>query len=110
MTPLKQDYRQPAQTKEKWWLDNGQPARSALKPPQQGVIPNPNRPSDPYTLTDEPDWVTISRIIASRQLSIKSIAPPPPSPRNPNSNSANGTRSIPPPLNPTSLVKAHDVL
>lgn len=87
--------------KRKWWLDNGQPARSALRPPQQGVIPNPNRPSNPYTPTDEPDWVTVPRMTASRQQSSKSIAPPPPNPRNSNSNSTNGTRSILPPLNPT---------
>jgi hypothetical protein len=87
--------------KRKWWLDNGQPARSALKPPRQGVIPNPNRPSNPYTPTDEPDWVSVPRMTASRQQSTKSIAPPPPNPRNSNSKSTNGTRSIPPPLNPS---------
>jgi hypothetical protein len=72
--------------KRKWWLDNGQPARSALQPPQKGFIPNPNRPSNPYIPTDEPDWVTVPRG--------RETPPPPPKPRRPESNATNGGRSM----------------
>jgi hypothetical protein len=86
--------------KRKWWLDNGQPARSNIRPPQEGLVPNPNRPSNPYTPTDEPDWVTVPRMATPRAQSASSAAPPPPNHRNSNSNSTNGTRKLPPPFNP----------
>jgi hypothetical protein len=47
--------------RRKWWLDNSQPARSTVKAAQRGAVPNPNRPSNPFIPTDEPDWVTISK-------------------------------------------------
>jgi len=81
--------------RRKWWLDNGQPARSSIKPPQNGFVPNPNRPSNPYTPTDEPDWVTVPRMSQN-----KSVAPPPPNPRPSTSSSTNGTRKLPPPFDP----------
>lgn len=59
--------------KRKWWLDNGRPARSDLKPPQPGAIPNPNRPSNPFAPTDEPDWVTVPRM-PPRPPSLSSIS------------------------------------
>ncbi|CAG8977672.1 hypothetical protein HYALB_00006622 [Hymenoscyphus albidus] len=84
----------------KWWLDNGQPARSIIQPPQPGLIPNPDRPSNPYTPTDEPDWVKVPRVQPPRKAS-KDAAPPPPTPRQPTS----GTRVLPPPfVNPNSSV------
>lgn len=46
--------------RRKWWLDNGQPARTTIQPPN-GTILNPSRPSNPFTPTDEPDWVTLPR-------------------------------------------------
>jgi len=45
--------------KRKWWLDNGVPAQSTLRPPGRGMSPNPNRPSNPFTPSDEPDWVKV---------------------------------------------------
>lgn len=75
----------------KWWLDNGQPARSTIQPPQKGHVLNPNRPSNPYTPTDEPDWVTVPR-----QQSTTKVAPPPPDPRLSRSQTTNGTRKLPP--------------
>ncbi|WPH03674.1 Hypothetical protein R9X50_00655700 [Acrodontium crateriforme] len=45
--------------KRKWWLDNGMPARSTVKPPAENARPNPLRPSNPYTPTSEPDWVKV---------------------------------------------------
>lgn len=72
--------------RRKWWLDNGQPARSTVKPPQSGLVPNPQRPSNPYSLTEEEDWITVNR--ASQ------FSPPPLS-------TTNGTRKLPPPFNPS---------
>ncbi|EMC91401.1 hypothetical protein BAUCODRAFT_127302 [Baudoinia panamericana UAMH 10762] len=45
--------------KRKWWLDNGMPARSSVKPPRSDFVPNPARPSNPFTPTSEPDWVRV---------------------------------------------------
>ena len=69
----------------KWWLDNGQPARSNIQPQQKGQTLNPNRPSNPYTPTDEPDWVTVPRMEQGRRQTTSSNAPPP-NPRTSNSN------------------------
>lgn len=45
--------------KRKWWLDNGNPARSTVQPPAPGAVLNPVRPSNPYTPTSESDWVKV---------------------------------------------------
>jgi hypothetical protein len=45
--------------KRKWWLDNGKPAQSNLQPPSKDFIPNPMRPSNPFTASEEPDWVKV---------------------------------------------------
>lgn len=83
--------------KRKWWLDNGKPARSEVKPPQDGAVPNPNRPSNPFTPTDEPDWVTVPRMPLHRTPSQStSTLPPPPNPR-----PANAPRKLPPPYDPS---------
>jgi hypothetical protein len=79
--------------KRKWWLDNGKPARSDIKPSQNGAVPNPNRPSNPFSPTDEPDWVTVPRMAPQT-----TFAPPPPNPR-----PTNGTRKLPPPFEPASV-------
>ncbi|KAG0650827.1 hypothetical protein D0Z07_2841 [Hyphodiscus hymeniophilus] len=81
--------------RRKWWLDNNQPARSILKPAQNGAVPNPNRPSNPYKLSDEPDWVTLPRMPAPRGSSQAN-------PLRSTSKATNGHRKLPPPLNPPS--------
>ncbi|KAF2265672.1 hypothetical protein CC78DRAFT_183975 [Lojkania enalia] len=48
--------------RRKWWLDNGLPARSRIQPPSSDHIPNPNRPSNPFTPSPEPDWVEVERM------------------------------------------------
>lgn len=45
----------------KWWLANGQPARSEIRAPAPGLVPNPRRPANPFTPSPEPDWVSVSR-------------------------------------------------
>ncbi|KAK3677524.1 Inositol-1,4,5-trisphosphate 5-phosphatase 1 [Recurvomyces mirabilis] len=48
--------------KRKWWLDNGMPARSTVKPPaENGYVPNPARPSNPFSPATEPDWVKVEK-------------------------------------------------
>ncbi|KAI0125909.1 SacI homology domain-containing protein [Xylariales sp. AK1849] len=52
--------------RQRWWLDNGKMAQSGVAPPKSTsgsstVILNPNRPSNPFTPTDEPDWVAVPR-------------------------------------------------
>lgn len=47
--------------KRKWWLDSGMPARSALKHPSANHVLNPNRPSNPFSASPEPDWIKVDR-------------------------------------------------
>ncbi|KAH6671128.1 SacI homology domain-containing protein [Halenospora varia] len=93
--PIEPDLPPASSDKRKWWLDNGQPARSAINPPKNGFIPNPDRPSNPYTPTDEPDWVTVPRIQSRSQNDLR-YTPPPPNPRG----STNGSRKLPPLFDP----------
>ncbi|KAI9674662.1 MAG: inositol polyphosphate 5-phosphatase [Caeruleum heppii] len=44
--------------RQKWWLDNGLPVRSNIRPPEAGLIPNPKRPSNPFTPSDVPEWIS----------------------------------------------------
>ncbi|KAK4540308.1 hypothetical protein LTR36_009620 [Oleoguttula mirabilis] len=80
--------------RRKWWLDNGMPARSTVKPPSNGFAPNPQRPSNPFSPTAEPDWVKVDRPSAppSRTASVAS-----------NASRVRGeslARKLPPPLKP----------
>lgn len=51
--------------RQKWWLDNRQPARAQVTVPNgrdgMPMALNPNRPSNPFGQTDEPDWVSVPR-------------------------------------------------
>ncbi len=54
---------------QRWWLENGKMAKSTVAPPKSinsgsdysSVILNPNRPLNPFSATEEPDWVAIPR-------------------------------------------------
>ncbi|KAI8632322.1 SacI homology domain-containing protein [Xylariaceae sp. FL1651] len=54
---------------QRWWLENGKMARSTVAPPKStngsseysSVTLNPNRPSNPFSVTEEPDWVAVPR-------------------------------------------------
>ncbi|KAK2628314.1 hypothetical protein QTJ16_002960 [Diplocarpon rosae] len=87
----------------KWWLDNSQPARSNIQPVHKGQILNPDRPSNPYTPTDEPDWVDVPRMNQPRRQTASSAAPSPPKPR-PTPSTAHGTRKLPPAFDPSASV------
>ncbi|KAI1176923.1 SacI homology domain-containing protein [Nemania sp. FL0916] len=60
---------------QRWWLENGKMAQSTIGPPNSAnggseystVILNPSRPSNPFSTTEEPDWVAVPR--ASSRLS-----------------------------------------
>jgi hypothetical protein len=75
--------------RRKWWIENGKPARSALAPPQQGMRPNPARPSNPWAVSEEPGWVYVerhpgaSRAPSTRSLDIRSTRSPGSTPRKP---------------------------
>lgn len=84
----------------KWWLDGGKLAKSQVQPPSnlRDAVPNPKRPSNPWTLTDEPDWVTVPRPgMSSRNNSHRMSLQ--------TGMGRNGTapRKLPPPFNPSTL-------
>lgn len=67
--------------RQRWWLENGKMAQSGIAPPKttsgsSTTILNPSRPSNPFTPTDEPDWVAVPRG-GSRLSSFSSISSSP---------------------------------
>ncbi|KAF1845724.1 uncharacterized protein K460DRAFT_355505 [Cucurbitaria berberidis CBS 394.84] len=51
--------------RRKWWIDNGLPAKARVQPPSNDHIPNPNRQSNPFTPSPEPDWVDVKKITSN---------------------------------------------
>ncbi|KAI1132117.1 SacI homology domain-containing protein [Nemania abortiva] len=55
--------------RQRWWLENGKMAKSTVAPPSStnggseysSVILNPSRPLNPFSATEEPDWVAVPR-------------------------------------------------
>lgn len=47
-------------------LPIGLPVRSAVADGRRGQIPNPKRPSNPFTNTDEPDWIKVGHSSGGR--------------------------------------------
>lgn len=98
--------------RQKWWLDNGKLAQSGVGAPKptngsSTVVLNPNRPSNPFAPTDEPDWVAVPRA-GSRLGSFSSISSSPYEHINHStvlstSASSSGPRKLPPPLDPSTL-------
>lgn len=43
----------------------GLPAKARIQPPSDGHMPNPNRPSNPFTPSPEPDWVNVPQMRAN---------------------------------------------
>ena len=95
--------------RQKWWLDNKQPARAAVPVPKprsgQAVGLNPNRPSNPFGLTEEPDWISIPRSSSKASLSSMSSSPfeKVSLPNSMASTSSIQPRKLPPPYDPSSL-------
>lgn len=36
--------------------------KAAVQPPKAGLVPNPQRKSNPFSMDDEPDWIPSSRV------------------------------------------------
>lgn len=86
--------------KKRWWIEGGVPARSTVRPPGNDFVPNPARPSNPFSPTGAPDWVrkplpaqqqsapplpTRNSSLSTRgqQMPIMDSRPPPPASRSP---------------------------
>ena len=52
--------------RQKWWLDNGLPARSNVQAPNEQLSLNERRPNNPFAETSEPDWITVSKMKGSQ--------------------------------------------
>lgn len=102
--------------RQKWWLDSGRLAQSSITPPKAmdgstSTILNPNRQANPFTPSDEPDWVTVPRA-ESRLSSFSSMSTSPYEHINHStflpslSSSVSSTpphRKLPPPYDPSAL-------
>lgn len=79
--------------RRKWWLDNGQPAKSNIRSPGNDFVPNPNRSSNPWAPSQEPDWTQV----LERKSNGGSIRR-----QHSDAQSTSGVRrKLPPPLEPT---------
>lgn len=103
--------------RQKWWLENGRQAQSSMTPPKPldsstSTILNPNRQPNPFTPSDEPDWVTVPRA-DSRLSSFSSMSTSPyehinhssilPSLNSSSVSSTPPQRKLPPPYDPSVL-------
>lgn len=103
--------------RQKWWLENGRQAQSAVKAPKPmdgstSTILNPNRQANPFVPSEEPDWVNVSRA-DSRLSSFSSMSTSPyehinhstllPSLSSSVSSTPPGQRKLPPPYDPSAL-------
>lgn len=65
--------------RQKWWLDNKQPARAQVPVPNgRDGVPmtlNPNRPSNPFGHNEEHDWISVSRSSSRASFSSFSSSP-----------------------------------
>ncbi|KAI1818404.1 SacI homology domain-containing protein [Poronia punctata] len=101
---------------QRWWLENGKMAKSTVVPPksinggseQSSVILNPSRPSNPFSPTEEPDWVAVPRSNSRLSSFSSSISSSPYEHINHStllstSASSSAPRKLPPALEPTTL-------
>jgi synaptojanin len=65
--------------RQKWWLDNKQPARAQVPIPNgrdgQPMVLNSHRPANPFGHSEEQDWISISRSSSRASLSSLSSSP-----------------------------------
>ncbi|KAI0482270.1 SacI homology domain-containing protein [Xylariaceae sp. FL0804] len=100
---------------QRWWLENGKMAKSTVAPPKPAeglrdnplLVLNPNRQSNPFNGTEEPDWVAVPRT-SSRLSSFSSISSSPYEHINhssllSSSASSSAPRKMPPPFDPSAL-------
>ncbi|CAO1602095.1 Inositol-1,4,5-trisphosphate 5-phosphatase 1 [Xanthoria calcicola] len=62
--------------RRKWWLDHGLSARSQAQPPQSNMVLNPMRPPNPFTATNESDWIMVGRSAEAEASERKTSTPP----------------------------------
>lgn len=80
--------------RRKWWLDNGQPAKSDLRSPGNDFVANPKRPSNPWAPSQEPDWV---KVMAQKNERTNNIHRQPSDAKS----TTSIRRKLPPPLEPS---------
>lgn len=65
--------------RQKWWLDNKQPARAQVAVPNgrdgQPMVLNPSRSSNPFGHNEENDWISVSRSPSQASMSSLSSSP-----------------------------------
>ena len=72
----------PSSDKRKWWLDNNASSKVEIpRPPGEGWVLNPNRPKNPFDLSDEPDWIKVTAPQIPTSTPLERKIPPPPPPR-----------------------------
>ncbi|CUS07201.1 unnamed protein product [Tuber aestivum] len=73
--PIQPGLPPPSSNGRKWWLNNGMPARSTVKPPGPDYAQNPQRPANPFVTATGSDWIHKSDLPA-----LADFRPPPPPP------------------------------
>ncbi|KIW01667.1 uncharacterized protein PV09_06851 [Verruconis gallopava] len=95
--PVQSGWPPASSDRQKWWLDNGLPAHSTLKPPGRGYVPNPSRPANPFVPSDEPDWVKVDSVASSSNITRSSSVASGTAPRKlPPPFEGNGSPQLPP--------------
>ncbi|KAF8463265.1 SacI homology domain-containing protein [Kalaharituber pfeilii] len=100
----------PSSDKRKWWLDNGNLARSSVKPPGPDYVYNHKKPSNPFNASTEADWIKAENVLgdlnsANKQQQngnvIRNVSPTRSLTINSN-NTGQGSarRKLPPPFDP----------
>ncbi|CEN60126.1 hypothetical protein ASPCAL02567 [Aspergillus calidoustus] len=52
----------PSSDQRKWWLDNGAPVKSSIRPPTKDYTLDVHRTSNPFSARESPNWVSIAAI------------------------------------------------
>ncbi|KAI9826467.1 MAG: hypothetical protein M1819_007360 [Sarea resinae] len=82
--------------RQKWWLENGVPARSTIKPPSDQFIPNPSRPSNPFAPATEEEWISKRDLVKPQSRSKASPSEDIKSPISTTTGAANPKHSLSP--------------
>ncbi|GFF56306.1 SacI domain and endonuclease/exonuclease/phosphatase family protein [Aspergillus udagawae] len=80
-----------------WWLDNGTPVKSIVRPPSNGWLLNMNRESNPFCSSNATDWVPARRLTDSQKAvvdNVESITYKPPLPPRGGKGAANSSDLI----------------
>ncbi|GFF59665.1 SacI domain and endonuclease/exonuclease/phosphatase family protein [Aspergillus udagawae] len=82
---------------QRWWLDNGTPVKSIVRPPSNGWLLNMNRESNPFCSSNATDWVPARRLTDSQKAvvdNVESITYKPPLPPRGGKGAANSSDLI----------------